>query len=294
MRRATKTRSIAASIRAQLARDGRDAIDSKLVQETATETAKVLAAIPTSEELSGRHRAYVLTHNLLAAASQVLGAFREFERHNVRWDAAEDEYLPSYPPMSPVTKSFYQSWGLYDLAFSRRGRPRETYGSVALALAEVFRIHPLNVELGEKLASSRVGLYRILNVIEDDLIVVQEEVTGAERLVFTPDRGRAGDLLLVRLLPPVIAGDDVWVAFTTPYVIAPDGWDDFFARETADVMEYESLMKWGRTTFYWLEYIMQSYVDHTPTSISLTGVPDDRSTRPFFHEGGAAWLPERK
>lgn len=46
----------------------------------------------------------------------------ELEKHIRRIAAAEDEYMPSGPPMSPLTRSYFWHWALYDLSIGIQRR----------------------------------------------------------------------------------------------------------------------------------------------------------------------------
>jgi hypothetical protein len=47
---------------------------------------------------------------------------------------AEDSYMPSYPPLSPVTTSHFAMWSLFDVRFRQS---RETIGTCFLRIAEL-------------------------------------------------------------------------------------------------------------------------------------------------------------
>ncbi len=294
MRQTKRKKSIASAIRAQLgASRASSIIDLAVVREARATAEEIGATLREPEGLEARHAAYVTTHNLVGALAEVLARFQELDRHNTAWDEAEQEYEHGFPPMTPVTESFFQTWGHYDLGF---GRPRETYATVLLESAREIGLDPDVAAILSRLSESRHGIYRTTGH-EDGFVRMRELVTGAEPLALVPSGyiARPGELWLVRLLPPLIEGDDVWVAFTTPYIIEePPPWEEFLARETRSVADYESLMKWGRSPRYWLEYVMQAYVNYEPGAVFLTGVPDDSRTRPHFDERGAAWLPNRK
>jgi len=52
---------------------------------------------------------------------------------------AEDGYLPSGPPMSPLTNSYFSCWGFFDLCV---GQNKETFGTVTIDVSPNSLIFP--------------------------------------------------------------------------------------------------------------------------------------------------------
>ena len=71
-------------------------------------------------ELEPEHRMLAAAHNLLSVQFEVLSELPEMHRFVDAFTAAEDEYLPEGPPMSPLTGSYFLNWAFYDLAFGLR------------------------------------------------------------------------------------------------------------------------------------------------------------------------------
>jgi hypothetical protein len=82
--------------------------------------AATLAGEATAEELleglTPEHRLLATAHNLLSVQFEVLAELPEMSRFAEAFIAAEDQYLPSGPPMSPLTSSYFHCWAFYDLA----------------------------------------------------------------------------------------------------------------------------------------------------------------------------------
>jgi hypothetical protein len=115
-------------------------------------------------------------------------------------------------------------------------------------------------------------------------------VTGYEyeTLITSGYVGRPGDLLLLRVLPP-LPGTDLALAMTTPYLITSPGiaeWELYFRRTlgpSEPVRRYEALMKHGwppHGSRYWTEYIFEAYVNHETEVVFLSGLPDLEQSRP--------------
>ena len=62
------------------------------------------------------HAVYIHTQNLLSILVEALQAIPEpaLSRFFNTFEAADDAYVPSGPPMSPLTKSYFNCWLLFD------------------------------------------------------------------------------------------------------------------------------------------------------------------------------------
>ena len=82
--------------------------------------------------------------NYAASFAGAVSSLDELEPFYRLYTAAEDEYLPSGPPMSPLTNSYFSTWSLFDLRF---GRDRETIGTCMLDTASILDLTPEMVEV---------------------------------------------------------------------------------------------------------------------------------------------------
>jgi len=200
---------------------------------------------------------------------------------------AEDEYAPSWPPMSPVSTSYFTCWSTFDLGIGAR---RETLGDVIIALSAECGTHADMLALMRALQGSRMGIYR---VEEPDGTRVQLEdlATGrAYTAVCTSGySGWTGELWYTRVLPPPLPGGTDHVVFTSPYVLtAPDvaGWTaylDRVASKTSANTRVEALeqhFKWGPNSRYWMEFVFEAYSRYESGAIFLHGLPDVAESRP--------------
>jgi hypothetical protein len=200
--------------------------------------------------------------------------------------SAEDDYMPSWPPMSPISKSLFVCWSTYDLPVGAR---RETIGNVTLAVAMEFGTHPALVALMQTLQDSRMGIYR---VERQDGVRVQLRDLATDRpcaaICQSGYSGRAGELWYTRVLPPPFPGAD-HVVFTSPYVIlAPDvtAWMAYLDRWASKTLAgtrqevLEQHFKWGAAARYWLDFVFEAYSRHEPGAIFLHGLPDVPESRP--------------
>ena len=238
-----------------------------------------------------QHAYYIAYQNLTSIMAELLCLFPEMRRHAQFIAKAEDEYWPSWPPMSPVSCSAFFMWSTFDLYF---GKGCESIGSCLFDLSEVFAFPQLFSKWLRTCMRSRLGIYTILSS-DGEMHQLEELFTGKSFLAHAP--GITGtldtEIWLTRLLPPVMGDLGYHTAFTSPYVsmFSADEWLRYFDRNVKGVRgsefankQYSKHMKYGRSHLYWLEFIMQAYSRHTDEKIMLFGVPDLAKTRPHFHD----------
>jgi hypothetical protein len=199
----------------------------------------------------------------------------------------QDNYQPSYPPMSPITVSYYSCLTQLDATF---GQDQETLGTCFLALADRLGLDAIQVKLARNLNQSRMGLYEVIQGT-GKFSELRELITDQRFKVFFASayEGSAGDILLVRLLPPLANTADYCVALTTPYRLilqtAAD-WLHYFRRHgiepgTAGVdAKLHRHVKYGKTPSYWSEYIFYGYSNYAADVVFVTGFPDQPQTQP--------------
>jgi hypothetical protein len=250
--------------------------------------------VATKEDLAGfhpAHAAYVYAQNQVSVMSEQLTALKEMKPFDDIVSKAEDLYMPSAPPMSPLTKSYFTCWAFFDVCV---GAANETIGATILELGAAFGIDSELLRLIRFMQESRMGLY-IHKGRKDNLAVLEEFVTGAVCRAIVPSgyRGQKGELWYVRVLPPPIPDGSEHVVFTTPYIVLRPGldqWLAYFRRalpETARVDDYERHMKYGPTREFWTDFVFEAYVNHRTDAIYLAGLPDVPESRP--HSQGNGW-----
>jgi hypothetical protein len=245
--------------------------------------------VVTKRELAGfhpAHAAYVYAQNQVSVISEQLTALKEMTPFVDIVSQAEDLYLPSGPPMSPLTTSYFTCWAFFDAC---AGSAHETIGTTILALGAAFGMSPELLRLIQSLQDSRMGLY-IHRGVDGSLVLLEDVVTGGICRAVSPAgyRGDRNELWYVRLLPPPIPGRSEHVAFTTPYIVLQPEMGDWLAyfnrtfahNQQARVEDYECHMKYGPTRAYWNDFVFEAYVNHRPEAIYLAGLPDVPESRP--------------
>ncbi len=240
--------------------------------------------------------AYTYVTNWAIGLVEALQELPELRRFMERMEKAEDEYMPSGPPMSPLTRSYYSSWLLWDMSV---GVKRETLGSILLAVARSQGMDSIFVGVLALLVESRLGLH-VHEGVRDDQIQLRELVTDELRACICPAGydGVAGELWLARVLPPPSPVSSEHIVITTPYVIVDpsvDAWRRYLGRTLCKtgsreyIDAYKHLMKRGLDDRYWSEYVFEAYANHKPEAIFLRGLPDVPQSRPQSRENSGKW-----
>jgi hypothetical protein len=239
------------------------------------------------------HATYVAAQNLTSFFAESVSAFPEFDPYCKIVGPAQDEYMPSGPPMSPLTMSYFTTWAFFDVRFGPDG---ETIGTCLLDLADLLEMDPFIVETIRRFQDSRMGVYewcgtdgahvRLKELLTDD---------GFTCHVASGYRGKAGELWYVRLCPPLLDLVDYHVAFTTPYVLIGATKADWTAYLNKSLLgsaagdqkkALHELLKFGKAAHSrkphesWNEFVFQAYHRHQADAIFLTGLPDVRGSLP--------------
>ena len=243
--------------------------------------------VVSQKELAGfdpSHAVYVYTQNQVSVMSEQLTALKEMAPFADIISKAEDLYVPSAPPMSPLTTSYFTCWAFFDACCEPAN---ETIGTTILEVGSAFGMHPELLRLIRLMQGSRMGFY-IHRAREGNVSILEDLVTGAAYRAIVPAgySGRKNENWYARLLPPPVPGGTEYVVFTTPYIVVhPDvpDWLAYFRRTlsaTAGFDDYERHMKYGPTREYWNDYVFEGYLNHQADAIYLAGLPDIPETRP--------------
>jgi hypothetical protein len=220
----------------------------------------------------------------------------ELNRHAQLYEDLADEFMPAFPPVSPVTMTFLQNLVLFDVGF---GLDRESVGDILLSLAPLLKLPPHVIAYLQDLTKGHFGLYRQLGPMSDDHLLLVDLVTGKEHRTFDCNGygGEDGDLWLARLVTDHHRDATRHLCITTPYILTSSEkeWRAWLDRHAiGDAASYRDAMKPGPDRAFWLEFIMQGYAGVAPrdAAIYLRGVPDRADTRPHADSGRKERLRE--
>lgn len=248
-------------------------------------------------KLDPLHALYVYSQNHLSVIIEQITELRILSKLADRYSAASDEYMPSGPPISPLTTSYFTCWGAFDLCSF--GAKQETLGSIAIDFCDFINADHGQIEAFEVMQNSRMGIYKHEGV-SGKYINFRELITNTEITAISPSgyMGQAGEIWFARILPPLFNSFDYSVVFTTPYVLGKLGhgnsfipdvendWLNYFERNLGKMRlenideSYKKLMKHGLSQNYWNEYIFLSYRNYIDNMILLEGFPDIQSSMP--------------
>ena len=250
------------------------------------------------------HAVYIYTQNLLSVLTDFLAEIPEpsLDRFYNTFETADETYMPDFPPMSPLTKSYFSCWLLFDISV---GLNKESLTTIIIDLANQLGLNKDVTDVMQIMQDSRMGIYEFLGH-QDDKILLRELISNEVIPCICPAgyQGKYnGELWFVRILPPALGLFDYSVVFTTPYVLInpkTDRWIEYLNRTISkkktktSASSLENLMKYGLSYNYWNEFIFQSFVNYTSNAIFLQGLPDMSSSRAHSTDDSkfASILPE--
>ena len=237
------------------------------------------------------HAVYIYAQNKVSVLLEQLSNLPALSKLTNILEQADDIYLPSFPPKSPHTQSYFTCWGFFDLC---AGIKKESFGTVILDLLKHLKSDPGLIKIVECMQNSRMGIF-IHKGILDRFIILEELVTGKEIKVIVPSgyQGKRDEIWYARVMsepfPELNYGYSL--VFTTPYILIDldgnigssakrDDWEAFFDRSLKvaskkdKIKAYESFMKYGKNKHFWNEYIFEGFVNYQADMIMLAGFPD--------------------
>ena len=234
------------------------------------------------------HAAYAFIQQMSSMFAEGVSQLPEMKAYFKAAAAAEDEYMPDGPPISPLTVSFFTTWAFYDLQIGNSG---ETIGGCQIELNDLIWLNADQLEALRKLNDSRMGIYEHIG-FDGPQVRLRELITNDEFVCHNASgyRGQQGELWYVRLLPPLLPEHAIYhIVFTTPYILigaGRDEWTQFLRRNMVRFKANDErgslyqLLKYGLDLNYWNEYVFRAYHHHSAQAIFLTGIPDLRDTLP--------------
>jgi hypothetical protein len=278
-------------IEKEVKRDVVDISAARAGRRQAREMQQTLESSFDLSELPLSFAAYAWTQQQLSLMCEQLLALQSLHRFHEILARAEELYEPEGPPISPLTRSFYSCWMMFDLGL---GIGKETLGSIAFTVMQKYGAHEKFLELARHLLNSRNGVYQVL-AVTDGLTTMKDLWSGDEFVARSSSgyHGEVREIWFTRALPPNDMEPDVHVIINTPYVMhqtSKQGWMEYFKRALVDsdkqhqARDLHLHMKYGDEPFYWPEYIFYSYVNHTDSFIWSKGLPDIAESLPHRDE----------
>lgn len=285
----------------------RKVVDLGELRQAKMEGMNLLDSVVSRQDLSQYdplHGVYVYAQNLLSVFVEQIAELPPLAKLADAYFRAEEEYMPSGPPMSPLTGSYFFCWGCFDLFV---GVKKESFGKICIEVCRSLNVDPHLMAIFQAMQDSRMGLY-VHEGFSNDRVMLREIVTNDRLAAVVPSgyQGKPGEMWFARVLPEPFPELELGysVVFTTPYVIvekvlgkvlpAPEShWIAYLDRTLARTgrvdrqSAYEQLMKYGLHRHYWNEYIFEAYGNHQHDMVLLTGYPDVPLSRPHSRESQA-------
>lgn len=286
----------------------RKVIDLAEVRQARIDVATQQSSLISPEKLAAydpAHGIYIYAQNVLSALVENLAGLPTLGKLSQAYGDAEAEYLPSGPPMSPLSRSYFICWAMFDLCAGIR---RETLASVAIAAGRSLGMEPALLEVLGRMQASRMGLW-VHEGVSGGRVLLRELCTEnrCEAVSGSGYQGMPGQIWYVRMMPPPseVPGANHAVVFTSPYVLVEGGgggrvvparesaWRAYLERTlpqvpgATDQERYHHLMKFGLSRHYWNEYVFEAYVNYQVDMVLLEGFPDIPLSRPLSEESKA-------
>jgi len=269
--------------------------EAKLAKE---KIAKIQAGLKKKLEIrtDPSFKLYTLLQNTMSYFAEEISVQDDFIEYYDQVVEVEDDYMPSFPPGSPLTGSYFTYWAFCDLQF---GKHKETINTILSDIGEVFGFDEIVMKGLANLDKSCMRFYKHMG-FEDDLILLKDLLTDKvyPTLCASGYRGKKDEIWYIRIVPNLDKIYDYSISLTTPYVIInykEQAWLDFFQRQGIKKGEkdfekkYSKFMKHPSDFKYWHDYIMDGYSNYKPNCIYLTGIPDIKGSKP--HELGTDFNP---
>ena len=258
------------------------------------------------------HAVFIYAQNFASVMAEKMSVLKELRQYARTVEKAEDEYIPGFPPMSPVTISYFTMWAFFDVLF---GQSHETIGTCLQRLAREVSFQGWLMDAINVMQNSRMGFY-VHCGIEDRYVRLREIGGGEIKRCYSTSgyNGEEGQIWFARPIAPSHSLATHHVVMTTPYVLLGTTermLSAYLAREIARMgakrlprgMDAQTfLMKHGPSPNHWNEYIFSGYVNFQNDAVFISGIPDMRETLPcapgnVFHRhqrrGGAGPLARR-
>ena len=233
------------------------------------------------------HAVCISVQDITSVFAECVSVLPELDPYYDVIAAAEDEYMPDAPPMSPLTRSSFTTWAFFDFRF---GDGMETIGTCLLDVSDRLELNPDLVEVIRLFQESRMGIYEHVDT-QGGRVRLRELVTGRsfDTLCTSGYGGKPGELWYVRLCPPLADLVEYHVTITTPYILTEASESDWTAylnramlqlKVEDDDQRLHELLKYGLSVHHWNEFVFQAYHHHQHDAVFLAGLPDVKDSLP--------------
>lgn len=230
---------------------------------------------------------YTLMQNIISYFSEEVSILPEFTPYYDGVVEMDENYMPSYPPMSPISGAYFTYWCFFDFKF---GKEKETIGTIFYDLGLEYKFDKLALKTVANFNNSSMRFYKNLGS-ENGLIMLKDLLSGEIHLCKHASGfiGKKDEIWFVRLVPNLDEIYNYQIILTTPYVIldrTDNDWLAFFNRQGIDPnkedceAKYQQFNDSNSRERYWHNYIMDAYTNYESNCIFLMGIPDIKGSKP--------------
>lgn len=245
-------------------------------------------AIISSKNLTNKSSvAQIAAINISALIVEIILHYPKAKKFLKAYAVAEEEYMPSYPPISPITNTMFTIWISFDLTLSPKSK--ETASNSMIYFKNKLGIPEYVLDEAKKLSDNRLGFY-IQEEIEESIVYIREILTNKKmKVIFSSNyKGKKGEVCLCRF--SYESKEGLAIGLITPYTLQDQSEQDildYYERQNikqGDIDIDQKLNKlfkdrsYGDT--YWLEYVFQGYVGFDNFQIKIRGIPDIKKSLP--------------
>jgi hypothetical protein len=221
-----------------------------------------------------------------------------------RLESGIDEYMPGYPPISPVTDSHFYCSTYMSYRF---GVEHETAAEIIRKVFQEWDVDQRGIESLRRLCCSRSGIFET-RAVSPGRTLVRELVTDREFFLYPSAGypGRPGELRFSRVAIPAEVTGDTFFEVTTPYILTgvdAGEWTEYLQSDIPDVAtrrdplcgpdpervvlphsdiadRLAALFEDDCGVMLWNDFIMDGYSNYQKSAIFLTGIPNRPETLP--------------
>lgn len=185
----------------------RKTINRKVIDISELKNAKIHAenlekSVITEKELAELdllHGVYVYAQNKISVFVEQIAELPTLSKLTNAYSDAEDLYMPSGPPMSPLTTSYFSCWGFFDLCV---GIKKESFGTVIIDICRSLNVDQGLIKIFECMQNSRMGFY-VHEGVSEGFVQLRELITQKQINVIVPSgyMGKPDEIWFARIMP---------------------------------------------------------------------------------------------
>jgi hypothetical protein len=176
------SRKVLSGIRKSINRKVIDISEFKNAKIDAEKLEKSVISEKALSELDPLHGVYAYAQNKISVLVEQIAELPALSKLTNAYSDAMDIYMPSGPPMSPLTTSYFSCWGFFDLCV---GIKKESFGTIIIDICRSLNVDQELIKIFEYMQNSRMGFY-IHEGISEGFVHLRELITQKQVNVIVP------------------------------------------------------------------------------------------------------------